>query len=85
MSVGDKTVMNSALKSVMKDIFPAGKEPTSEYRPDAPIEAFLAMSSVNKRMVTSVFRNGLINKVMIELDRQVKEMNGIKWKYLRDM
>ena len=36
-------------------------------------------------MVTSVFRNGLINKVMIELDRKVKEMNGLKWKNLREM
>ena len=85
MSIGDKTVMNSALKSVMKDIFPEGKEPRSEFRPDEPIEALLAMSSVNNRMVTSVFRNGLINKAMIELDRKIKEMNGIKWKNLRDI
>jgi hypothetical protein len=85
MKIGDKTVMNSALKSVMKDIFPAGKEPTSEFRPDEPIEALLAMSSVNGRMVTSVFRNGLINKAMIELDRKIKEMNGLKWKQLRDL
>ena len=85
MSIGDKTVMNSALKSVIQDIFPEGQEPTSEFRPDEPIESFLAMSSVNARMVTSVFRNGLINKAMIELDRKVKEMNGLKWKNLRDM
>lgn len=85
MSIGDKTVMNSALKSVIQDIFPEGEEPTSEFRPDEPIESFLAMSSVNARMVTSVFRNGLINKAMVELDRKVKEMNGLKWKTLREM
>ena len=85
MSIGDKAVMNSALKSVMKDIFPPGKEPYTDFRPDEPIESLLAMSSVNGRMVTSVFRNGFINKAMVELDRKVKEINGIKWKNMRDI
>jgi hypothetical protein len=36
-------------------------------------------------MVTSVWSSGAINKVMIELDRQVKEIMGIDWTPIEDM
>ena len=42
MSVGDKIVYYSALKGVTKDIFPEGKEPTSEFRPDEKLHSLLS-------------------------------------------
>ena len=79
MSVGDKLVYFSALKGVVKEIFPEGKEPYSEYRPEEKVHSFLPVGSVNDRMVTSVLTLGAINKVLIELDRHVKDIMGVKW------
>ena len=79
MSVGDKLVYFSALKGVVKEIFPEGKEPYSEYRPNETVHSFLPVGSVNARMVTSVLTHGAINKVLVELDRHVKDIMGVKW------
>ena len=79
MSVGDKLVYFSALKGVVKEIFPEGKEPYSEYRPEEKVHSFLPVGSVNARMVTSVLTLGAINKVLIELDRHVKDIMDVKW------
>lgn len=78
MSVGDKLIYYSALKGVIKDIFPEGKEPSSSFRPDEKIHSFLAVGSVNGRMVTSILINGGINKYLIELSRKCKEIAGMK-------
>lgn len=85
MSVGDKIVYYSALKGVVKDIFPIGKEPTTPFRPNEPLGSLLSSGSVNGRMVCSVKVVLAINKVLVELDRAVKEKLGIKWKNLNDM
>ena len=78
MSVGDKLIYYSALKGVIKDIFPEGKEPSSSFRPDEKIHSLLAVGSVNGRMVTSILLNGGINKYLIELSRKCKEIAGMK-------
>lgn len=78
MSVGDKLVCQSANKGVVKDIFPEGLEPFTESDPDNKIDALFACRSFNARMVTSVFKSGAINKVLIELDKQVKDIMGLK-------
>lgn len=78
MSVGDKLIYYSALKGVIKDIFPEGMEPRSEFRPDEKIHSLLAVGSVNGRMVTSILINGAINKYLIELSRKCKEIAGMK-------
>ena len=78
MAVGDKLIYYSALKGVIKDIFPEGKEPSSSFRPDEKIHSFLAVGSVNGRMVTSILINGGINKYLIELSRKCKEIAGMK-------
>lgn len=85
MSVGDKLVAQSANKGTVKRIFPKGLEPFSEYRPNEKIHAVFAARSFNARMVTSVWISGAINKCMVELDRQVKEIMGIDWKPIEDM
>lgn len=79
MKTGDKLIYFSALKGVVKDIFPEGEEPTSEYRPNEKIHSLLSISSVNGRMVTSVLINGAIYKYLIELSRQCKDILGIKY------
>ena len=78
MSVGDKLIYYSALKGVVRDVFPEGMEPTSEFRPDEKIHSMLSVGSVNGRMVTSILINGAINKYLIELSRKCKEIAGIK-------
>ena len=85
LSVGDKIVAQSANKGVIKNIFPENLTPFSEYRPDESIHALFAARSFNARMVTSVWNSGAINKVLIELDRQVKEIMGLEWKHIEDM
>lgn len=82
MSVGDKLIYYSALKGVVKDIFPAGKEPYTDFRKNEKIHSLLSLGSVNGRMVTSILINGSLNKLLIELDRTVKTMLGIPFKYL---
>ena len=81
----DKVVAQSANKGVVKGLFPEELTPFSEYRPNEQIHALFAARSFNARMVTSVWSSGAINKVMIELDRHVKEIMGIEWLPLEDM
>ena len=85
LSVGDKVVAQSANKGVVKGLFPKELTPFSEYRPKEQIHALFAARSFNARMVTSVWSSGAINKVMIELDRHVKEIMGIEWIPLEEM
>ena len=76
---GDKLIYGTAVKGVDKELFPAGEEPYSEYRPNEKIHSLLSIGSINARMVTSVLITAAINKGLIELSRHVKEMAGIKW------
>ena len=82
MSVGDKLIYYSALKGVVKDIFPKGKEPYTSFRKDEKIHSLLACGSVNGRMVGSILLSMSINKGLIELDRKIKTELGISYKYL---
>ena len=79
VGVGDKIVYNSANKAVEKGIFPEGKEPYTAFRPNEKIDAFVADTSISKRIVTSTYVYGAIQKAMIELDRSVKDIMGISY------
>ena len=79
MKVGDKLIYYSALKGVIKDIFPEGEEPTSTYRPDETLDSMLSIGSINGRMTMSIVKTGIINKFLIELSRQCKEILGIPY------
>ena len=79
VGVGDKIVYNSANKAVEKGIFPIGKEPYTEFRPNEKIDAFVGDSSISKRLVTSTFIYGSLQKLMVELDRSVKDIMGIPY------
>ena len=74
MSIGDKVVYYSALKGVVKDIFPKGEEPRSEFRPNEPIDTMMSVESINARMVGSILSTGYINKILIELGRKAREI-----------
>lgn len=84
MSVGDKIVNWAALKGVIRNIPTKGLEPYSEYRPNEEISSMFSIDSINARMVGSILIVGAINKGLIELDRQVKEIMGIPWKTIRE-
>lgn len=79
LSVGDKIVFFSALKGTVKRIFPEGQEPRSLFRKNEIVSSLLPLSGVNARMVASVPILVALNKVIIELDRAVKDIYGIKY------
>ena len=79
VGVGDKVVYFSANKAVEKNIIPLGKEPYTEFRPNESIDAFVSEVSIDKRMVTSTIIYGALQKLMIELDRSVKDIMNIPY------
>lgn len=79
VGVGDKVVYNSANKAVEKAIIPEGKEPYTAFRPNEKIDATIADSSISRRLVTSIPVYGSLQKLMIELDRSIKDIMGIPY------
>ena len=79
VGVGDKVVYNAANKAVEKSIFPEGLEPYTSFRPHEIVDAFVSEVSIDKRLVTSSIISGALNKLMIELDRSVKDIMGIPY------
>jgi hypothetical protein len=81
MSIGDKLTFFVALKGIVRGIFPEGDEPTSEYRPEEKIDALLALGSTQSRMTFSIKIHMLLNKILVELARNVREELGIDSEY----
>jgi hypothetical protein len=79
VGIGDKIVYFSANKGVEKSMIPKGKEPYTEFRPNESVDAFVGDISIAKRMVVSTVLVGSINKLLIELDRSVKDIMGIEY------
>lgn len=79
MSIGDKITFYSANKGVIKYIIPEGEEPYTNFRPNEHIDSFMSISSINGRMTFSIPIMAALNKAMIELDRTVKDIAGIKY------
>ena len=77
LGIADKLVWQSANKGVIKYVFPEGKEPFTAHAPNKPIHALGSSRSFNARMVTSPIISGAMNKMLIALDEQVKEIMGI--------
>lgn len=75
----DKLVAQSANKGTVKDIYSMDLAPFTKLHPEEKINALFAARSFNARMVTSVFASGAINKCLIELDRQVKDIMGLPY------
>jgi len=79
VGVGDKVVYFSANKATEKNIIPENLEPYTEFRPNESIDAFVSETSIDKRMVTSTLIYGSLQKLMIELDRSIKDIMGIPY------
>ena len=79
VGIGDKVVYFSANKAIEKSIIPMGLEPYTDFRPNESIDAFVSEVSIDKRMVTSTMIYGSLQKLMIELDRSVKDIMGIPY------
>jgi uncharacterized Fe-S center protein/ribosomal protein S18 acetylase RimI-like enzyme len=79
VGIGDKVVYFAANKATEKSVIPEGKEPRSSFRPNEFIDAFISEVSIDKRIVTSTLINGGLNKLMIELDRSIKDILGIEY------
>ena len=79
VGIGDKVVYYSANKATEKTVIPEGKEPYTEFRPNEPIDAFVSETSIDKRMVGSSIIYGSLQKLMIELDRSIKDILGIPY------
>lgn len=77
VGVGDKIVFFAANKAIIRHVVPDELSPYTDYRKNEPISAFVSVVSINKRMVTSTLVNGAINKILIEMDRKIKEKVGI--------
>lgn len=79
MAIGDKIVFYSANKGVIKYIIPEGEEPYTEFRKEEPVDAFISIGSIQGRLVCSTPLFGSISKLMVELDRSVKDLVGIPY------
>jgi len=66
--------LNVSLKGIVCEVTPRGQEPFSEYRPDEEVSAFLSPISILARMTGSVMVNMALNKLLIELKHQCKEI-----------
>lgn len=77
-SVGDKLIVLGAQKGVAKEVFEPGMEPVSSYRPNEPIDCVVSMRSFDARMITAPLLYCMMYKGLVELDRQVKDIMGIK-------
>ena len=75
----DKITYFAANKATLRSVIEEGKEPYTDFRPEEEVSAMLSVSSINKRMVTSILMNGALNKLMIELDRTIKDKLGIPY------
>lgn len=80
-SVGDKLIFLGAQKGVAKEVIAEGQEPRSSYRPEEPIDAIASMVSFDKRMCCAPLQYTMAGKGLVELDRQVKDIMGIKQDY----
>ena len=79
--IGDKLIILGAQKGVAKNVYEKGHEPRSSYRPDEPIDCIMSMRSFDARMITAPILYILAYKGLIELDRQVKDIMGVKQDY----
>ena len=75
----DKITYFAANKATLRAVIEEGQEPYTDFRPEEEVSAMLSVSSINKRMVTSILLNGALNKLLIELDRTIKDKLGIPY------
>ena len=85
MCVGDKLTVTNANKEVLMDTFTDEEAPYTDFRPNEKIDLISSASSMDGRMITSLFKMGALDKCMIELSRAVDDIMGVKWKTLHEI
>jgi hypothetical protein len=85
MGVGDKSVLASANKVVLMNVFDDVDAPYTDLRPNEAIDQIGSCSALDGRMVTSIIKVGALNKCMIELSRRVCEIMGVQWKTIHEI
>ena len=85
MNIKDKLVVTNANKEVLMDTFTDDNAPYTDFRPNEKVDLISSASSMDGRMITSLFKLGGIDKCMIELSRAVDEIMGVKWKTLHEI
>lgn len=78
-SVGDKIVFYSANKGIVKYIIPKEDEPYTDFRPDEHIDSFMSLSSISGRLTYSIPLFAATSKLMVELDRSIKDIARIPY------
>ena len=79
VGIGDKITFFGANKCTIKSVIDSKDTPRTEFRPNEEVSAMLSVSGINGRMITSILRIGAMQKLMVELDRSVKDMLGIPY------
>ena len=79
MSAGDKITFYSANKGIIKKIIPKDQEPYTSFRPNEHIDSFMSLSSISGRMTCSIPLFAATSKLMVELDRSIKDIAGIPY------
>ena len=79
LGVGDKIVYYSANKGIVKYIISKEDEPYTDFRPNEHVESFMSLSSISGRMTFSIPLFAATSKLMVELDRSIKDIAGIPY------
>ena len=74
VGVGDKITYSTALKGVVSKVLSKEESPISEYRSDEVVEGILTPTGIISRMCLDIYSIAYINKVLIELGKQIKEI-----------
>ena len=85
LGVGDKLACLNANKVVLRDVYSDEEAPYGEFRPNEAIDIISSASSMDGRIITSIIKNGALNKVMVELWRSVQEIYGITPKTIHEI
>jgi len=78
ISPGDKLSCLNANKVVLMSVYPDKDAPYTDFRPNEEIDICSSASSTDGRIITSIFKVGAMNKVLIELQRKCAEIYGKK-------
>lgn len=76
MAPGDKLNFASPLKGIVSDIIPEGLEAYTEFNPERKIDAVVSCIGVYKRMTLDFAKMSMLNKILVERKRQMKEKYG---------
>jgi DNA-directed RNA polymerase beta subunit len=67
---GDKVSFNSSLKSIVSEVIPKEEEPY-RFTGDGKVDAIFSLLSINNRMVSSVYLNGYLAKVLVDRGTEI--------------